>query len=177
MLSQFIPDSFIFNNLNYTFHYFPRLIVCPTKFNFFLTFLLSYSCFRLSCSCYLIKKRKTICVQSFARVSFFCICNKKYCIFTTFYANSLTKICAKPMFASRSASWFYLTIKSQIDFTFYIDIAKYHRFPQTLAKFNQTLSYFGEHIFRSSRPQPLQENTCAGVSFTIKLQAAGFQLY
>ena len=175
-----VPDSFIFNNLNYTLHYFPRLIVCPTTFNFFLTFLLSYSCFRFSCSDYLIKKLdtvKTIVLTELCKCFFFVYVTRNTAVTTTLYVNSLTQVCASPMFVSRSASWFCLIKKSELDFIFYIDIVKYHRFPQILAVFNQTLSCFAEYIFRSSRPEPLQENTSARVSFTKELPAAGFQLY
>ena len=43
----------------------------------------------------------------------------------TLHINSLMPICARPV--SHSPPWFYLIIKSQIDFIFYNDVAQHHR--------------------------------------------------
>ena len=84
-------------------------------------------------------------------ICFICMYNEKYSrlhdfVYQSFDADFfLTSV-------QNSFSWFYLTIKSQIDFVFYIDIVL--DLPQTILAFSiQNTELFGEYMGRRGLPE------------------------
>ena len=101
------------------------------------------------------------------------------------YINSLTPIFAKPVQNPRP--WFYLTLKIKIDLIFYIKVA-FDFLKQFQYLVDKTLSCVESkylEVFAQSSSMKIifleisqnVENTCAGVSFLIKLKAGNLQLY
>ena len=95
---------------------------------------------------------------------------------TTLYANSLPQIFAKPVFNT-------LFLKSLIDLIFYFDLAWHYRSAQTIAAFSKPNIYLVNVQSSSIKKvllkisQSLLESSHVGVSFLIKFQTDGLELY